>query len=171
MAQFEDQTQEEQLAQTKIKARISSEDAGLIRKILDKGLGVLTSTEDNVRSIVSELTLPRELINYFVTQVDRTKSDVVNLIGREVSQFFQATNISEEVVKALSQMEISINAEIKFSHQTDKKEQGKKSQSSEPAISSLKLRTSVVEVEEKEKPKAKTAPRKRRSRKKEKSSS
>ncbi len=119
MSQKEKESSDINVDLAKIKTKLSQEDAGLLRKFLNKGKGVISSTEDNVRSIVGELTLPKELMNYFMTQIDRTKSDIVNLIGREVSQFLQATNVSEEVVKALSQLEISVKAEVKFRHSSE----------------------------------------------------
>ncbi len=119
MAQNDKKTSGDNVDLAKIKTKLTQEDAGLLRKFLNKGKGVISSTEDNVRSIVGELTLPKELMNYFMSQIDRTKTDIVNLIGREVSQFLQATNVSEEVVKALSQLEISVKAEVKFKHSSE----------------------------------------------------
>ncbi len=91
------------------------EDSSLIRRLVETGLAALVSTnESGERTIISPLTLPKEVINYAISQMDRTKSEVVTLFGREFKRFLDATDLSEVVVKALSQMSLEIKAEIRF---------------------------------------------------------
>ena len=87
----------------------------LLSRLIDSGLELLVSTgENNEKSGLRPLALPKELINYFFSQMDRGKSEVVSMIGREFKRFLEATDLSEEVVKAMSQMSVEVKAEIKF---------------------------------------------------------
>ncbi len=86
-----------------------------IRRLIESGLGVLVSTnEDGERTAIRPLTLPKEIINILVGQIDRSKSEIVSLFGREFKRFLEATDLSEEVVKALSQLTVEVKAEISF---------------------------------------------------------
>ncbi|RJO70329.1 MAG: hypothetical protein C4523_05605 [Myxococcales bacterium] len=97
----------------------------LIRRLIDTGLGALIAAgEEGGRTIVSPLTLPKEIISYLVNQIERGKTEVVALFGREFKRFLEATDISEEVVKAMSQMRLEIKAEITFTKADEKNEDG-----------------------------------------------
>lgn len=87
----------------------------LFSRLIDSGLELLVSTGENSEKIgLKPLALPKELINYFFSQMDRGKSEIVSMIGREFKRFLEATDLSEEVVKAMSQMSVEVKAEIKF---------------------------------------------------------
>jgi len=95
----------------------SKEESGrrLFSRLIDSGLELLVSTgENNEKSGIKPLALPKELINYFFSQMDRGKSEIVSMVGREFKRFLEATDLSEEVVKAMSQMSVEVKAEIKF---------------------------------------------------------
>lgn len=95
--------------------RNQGEKSTLIRRLIDSGLSILESTtEDGERIAIHPLALPKEFINTVISQVDRGKSEVVALFGREFKRFLDATDLSEEVVKALKQMSIEVKAEISF---------------------------------------------------------
>ncbi len=87
----------------------------LFRRLIDSGLGVLLNTsEEGEKVTVKPFALPKELINYLIGQADRSKSEIISLFGREFKRFLEATDLSEEVVKALSQMTIEVKAEVNF---------------------------------------------------------
>ncbi len=88
--------------------------SGLLRRLIEEGMGALKKPEDGGRNYLSALTLPKELGLLFLNQADRAKQEIVNLFGREFSRFLDATDISDEIVKALSRMSIEINAEVRF---------------------------------------------------------
>jgi|GEM_PF-4333356 len=88
--------------------------SGLLRRLIEEGMGALKKPEEGGRNYLSALTLPKELGLLFINQADRAKQEIVNLFGREFSRFLDATDISDEIVKALSRMSIEINAEVRF---------------------------------------------------------
>ena len=52
------------------------------------------------------------------------KHEIIVIIGNEVKNFLNASNLSEEVVKALSQVEVEVNATIKFKTAKDEGSDG-----------------------------------------------
>ena len=86
-----------------------------IRRLLDTGLAALVSTSENgEKTIVSPLSLPKDLIAHAFSSIDRTKNDMVGMFGREFKRFLEATDLSEVLVKTLSQMSVELKAEIRF---------------------------------------------------------
>lgn len=95
----------------------SKEEVGkrLLGRLIDSGLDMLVSTsEDGEKTTIRPLALPKEVISYFVSQIDRSKSEIVTLFGREFKRFLEATDLSEEVVKAMSQLSVEVKAEFRF---------------------------------------------------------
>ncbi len=89
---------------------VGEDERSMWRKWLDNGLSVL----DSDRNRIARLVMPKELMTGILGNLDRMKHEIIVIIGNEVKNFLNASNLSEEVVKALSQMEIEVNANIKF---------------------------------------------------------
>jgi hypothetical protein len=85
-----------------------------MRKALVAGAGALFLTEEGIRSLVGELKLPKELIGTLLAQADRTKQDVVRVLGEEVRRFLESAALHEELGKLLSDMTIEVKAEVRL---------------------------------------------------------
>ena len=85
-----------------------------MRKALVAGAGALFLGEEGIRSMVGELKLPKELIGSLLAQADRTKQDVVRVLGEEVRRFLESAALHEELAKLLTDMVIEVKAEVKL---------------------------------------------------------
>ncbi len=104
--------------------RMENMDGGsssILRRLIGEGMGALKKPEEGVKNALSALTLPKDLALLFVNQADKAYQEIISRFGKEFSRFLDATDISEEIVKALSQMKVEVNAEISFKHINDKK--------------------------------------------------
>lgn len=107
-------------ADERIEIKGGEEGRTLLSRIIDSGLDLLIQTnEDGGKTTIKPFALPKEVISYFISQIDRAKSDIVSLFGREFKRFLEATDLSEEVVKAMSQMNIEIKAQISFTRNSE----------------------------------------------------
>ncbi len=70
--------------------------------------------EGVIKNLVSELKLPREIVNHLMSQIDETKQATLKLIGKEVRQFFENTNLSEELANLLSQLSFEVSTKVRF---------------------------------------------------------
>ena len=95
------------------------EGKGIFRKIINTSKGVITSTEGGLRNMVGEITLPGEIISYMTKSIDRAKNEIVRMISDEVRQFLNHLNLTEEMVKAMSNLSIEVSAQIKFKNDGD----------------------------------------------------
>lgn len=85
-----------------------------MRKALVAGVGALFLTEEGIRNLVGELKLPKELIGALLAQADRTKQDVVRILGEELRRFFESAQLHEEILKLLTNVTIEVKTEIKL---------------------------------------------------------
>ena len=66
------------------------------------------------KNIVSEMKLPREIMNHLTSQIDDTKQATLKLVGKEVRQFFENTNLAEEMANLLSQLSFEVSTKVRF---------------------------------------------------------
>ncbi len=85
-----------------------------MRKALVAGFGALFLTEEGIRNLVGELKLPKELIGALLAQADRTKQDLVRILGEEVRRFLESSQLHEELFKLLTDVTIEVKTEIKL---------------------------------------------------------
>jgi hypothetical protein len=59
-------------------------------------------------------SLSREALSYLLQQGDRGKKEVVRIVAQEVNEFLRNMDLSSEVLKVLSNLQIEVNASVKF---------------------------------------------------------
>lgn len=84
----------------------------LFRKVIVSGVGALFMTEEGIRSMVKELKLPKEVIGAVLAQADRTKGEVVRVVGTEVRSFLESTRMREDLLDLLTQLRFEVKAEV-----------------------------------------------------------
>jgi len=85
-----------------------------IEKGFEAGMGTLSRTDEALRGVVAEGKLPREIVSYVFTAIDDTKNGMMRVVGREVRDFLQATDLAHEFQKALTSLSFEIKTEIRF---------------------------------------------------------
>lgn len=85
-----------------------------IEKGFEAGMGTLNRTDEALRGVVAEGKLPREVVSYVFSAIDDTKNGMMRVVGREVRDFLQATDLSKELQKALTSLSFEIKTEIRF---------------------------------------------------------
>jgi len=86
----------------------------LIKRVLDVGYGKISEGPENVRNFVSELKLPKEVLNLLVAHIEETKNGLYRTVARELRDFLENTNLSEEMSKVLSSVALEIRTEVRF---------------------------------------------------------
>lgn len=87
----------------------------------DKDRGVLgvsdfvrRAIENTVGSVQSTGTLSKEALQYVIQQGDRGRREVVRIVASEVGDFLRKTDLSQEVTKILTSVQMEFSATIKF---------------------------------------------------------
>ena len=85
----------------------------MIRRTVERSVNAVLHSEDERRRFFSSL-LPRDFLNNVAAQVDSTKRDAVQMIGREMQQFLQNLNVGEEIRKILTSVSFEVATTVRF---------------------------------------------------------
>lgn len=97
-----------------IRRRLETFVPELVRKSFAAGLGAVFSTEEGIRKITKDMPLPKELASYVANTAGAGKDEVMRVMAREVREFLQTVNFSEEIAKMLTMLSFEVKTEIRF---------------------------------------------------------
>lgn len=97
-----------------VRQRLESLIPEMVKKTFAAGLGAVFTTEDGFRRLTKDLSLPKEVASYLASTAGSTKDEIIRIIAREVHEFLNTINLSEEVAKLLTTLSFEIKTEIRF---------------------------------------------------------
>ena len=97
-----------------IRRRLETFVPELVRNTFAAGLGALFTTEEGIRKITRDIPMPKELASYVASTAGAGKDEVMRVMAREVREFLQTLNFSEEIAKMLTMLSFEIKTEIRF---------------------------------------------------------
>jgi hypothetical protein len=68
----------------------------------------------DMRHRVSELKLPKEALALLLSQLEESKNGLYRALAKELRDFLEQTNFTEELVAALTKLTFEIRTEIRF---------------------------------------------------------
>lgn len=86
-----------------------------VKRFFLLGLGTLLFTEEGIKNVLKEMKMPRDVIRHAGEQANRTKKELFEVLTRELRGFLKQMNISQEIKRALSGLEVKISTEVTFS--------------------------------------------------------
>ena len=86
----------------------------LIKKVVASGMSSPFLSEDQLKSYLSGLNLPKEVISQILRGAQKSKQELVQKVGGEFSKLIQKIDIVKEIKTALREHKISIHADIEF---------------------------------------------------------
>lgn len=85
----------------------------LVKKTFSAGMGAVFSTEEGIRKIAREVSLP-DVVGYVASSADGAKDKVFEIVARETRDFLANLNVTEEIAKLLTTLSFEIKTEIRF---------------------------------------------------------
>jgi hypothetical protein len=85
----------------------------LVKKTFAAGMGAVFSTEEGIRRIAREVSLP-DVVGYVASSADGAKDKVFEVIARETRDFLANLNLTDEIAKLLTTLSFEIKTEIRF---------------------------------------------------------
>jgi hypothetical protein len=86
-----------------------------IRKVFALGVSAAFMTEESIRIYLSELKLPKEILNVVLQSAQKSKEEVTTRVGKEISGLIQKIDIVSEFSKFAESHKFKITAEIEIS--------------------------------------------------------
>jgi hypothetical protein len=85
----------------------------LVKKTFAAGMGAVFSTEEGIRKIAREVSLP-DVVGYVANSADGAKDKVFEIVARETREFLSNLNLTDEIAKILTTLSFEIKTEIRF---------------------------------------------------------
>lgn len=85
-----------------------------VRKVAVAGLGALFMTEEGIRGLAGQLKLPKEALQFLLSQAEKTKDDLGRVISEEVRKFLQSDRMKDELLKLLTGMTVEVKAQVRL---------------------------------------------------------
>lgn len=80
---------------------------------------VRRAIENTMGSVQSTGSLSREALSYLLQQGDRGKREVVRIVAHEVGEFLRGVDLSGEIIKVLSGIQLDVSASVRFKPTAD----------------------------------------------------
>ncbi len=98
----------------KLRERLEGLIPGLVKRTLEAGVGAVLNTEEGIRRITRDMPLPKDVAGYLANTAQSTKDEVMRIMAREIREFLQSVNLSEEIAKMLTTLSFEVKTEIRF---------------------------------------------------------
>lgn len=86
----------------------------IVRRAVELGVEKTLEAPDNVKQLVGDLKLPKEIAHYLLTQIDETKNGLFRVVAKEIRDFLEHTNFAGEMQKILTTVQFEVNTTIRF---------------------------------------------------------
>lgn len=84
----------------------------MLKKVMSVGLGAAFMTEESVRSALSGLNLPKEVLTSILQGANRGKEEFLNKVGNETIKLISKIDFVKEASRFVEEHKFRINAEI-----------------------------------------------------------
>lgn len=86
----------------------------LVERAVESGVEKLAEQPENLRNFISELKLPKEVLQDVYGQIDDTKNGLYRVVAKEIRDVLEQTHVADEIVRALTRLSFEIKTEIRF---------------------------------------------------------
>ena len=83
------------------------------------GFGTLFMNEELVGRIMDELRLPREWLSTILSQTEKARKNIAEILKNELRKFLEGLDLQKELTKILTSMILEVKTEIRFVPTTD----------------------------------------------------
>jgi hypothetical protein len=84
----------------------------IFKKIISAGIGAAFMTEESIRSYLSELKLPKDVIGMLLQGAQKSKDDLMDRVGNEVIKIIQKIDFVSEASRFVEEHKFRITAEV-----------------------------------------------------------
>ena len=84
----------------------------VIKKLITAGVGAAFMTEESIRAYVSELKLPKDVLNYILQGASKSKGELMDRVGNEIVRIISKIDFVSEASKFVEEHKFKISAEV-----------------------------------------------------------
>src|SRR5512141_2385140 len=76
----------------------------LVKRTFYAGLGAVFTTEEGIRRLAQDFSLPKDVANYLINSAQSTKDELFRIVAKEMREFRDSVNIGNEIAKLLTSL-------------------------------------------------------------------
>jgi len=99
--------------------RIDGGISEFIKRTLLAGVGAVFMTEEGIRSMLGDMKLPKEAVQFALRQVARTKEEMFKAVAGEIRSFLESTRLADELRHLLTNISLEISTKVRFVDEAD----------------------------------------------------
>jgi hypothetical protein len=84
----------------------------MLKRVMSVGLGAAFMTEESVRTALSGMNLPKEVLSTILQGASRSKEEFLNKVGNETIKLLSKIDFVKEASRFVEEHKFRINAEI-----------------------------------------------------------
>ncbi|MBL6990174.1 MAG: hypothetical protein ISR65_10370 [Bacteriovoracaceae bacterium] len=88
--------------------------ADVIKKVVSIGVGAAFMTEDAVKSLLSDLPIPKDIISGLVNNAKSAKEEFVQSLGSEMRNYLAKLDVKKVIDDVVDRYDIEITSTIKL---------------------------------------------------------
>lgn len=88
--------------------------ADLIKRLINTGLGAALMTEDLIKGAISDIPLPKELLEKILQNAKNSKEEVVDRVGKVVDEFLHHIDWRKELDRVLDNYDVEMRASFRL---------------------------------------------------------
>ncbi len=86
----------------------------VLRRTFYAGVGAVFTTEEGIRKLASEVSMPKDVATYLISSAQGTKKELFRIVAQEMRGFLEGLNLTEEMQRVLTTVSFEIKTEIRF---------------------------------------------------------
>ncbi len=86
--------------------------ADFLKKVLATGIGAAFMTEEHIRGYLTDLKLPKDMIQFMLAGASKSKDELMNKVGNEVIKIISKIDFVKEASRFVEEHKFRITAEI-----------------------------------------------------------
>lgn len=84
----------------------------LFKKVISAGVGAAFMTEETIRSYLSELKLPKDVLGTVIQGAQKSKDELMDRVGNEIIKIVQKIDFVKEASRFVEEHKFRITAEV-----------------------------------------------------------
>jgi len=93
------------------RGRVVSE---MVKRLFVAGMGALFTSEEGIRRLATEFSLPKDVASFLISQGRSTKNELFRIMAREFREFLNSINLGQEITKALTSLTFEVKMQIRL---------------------------------------------------------
>jgi len=86
----------------------------LVQRLFVAGMGAVFTSEEGIRKLASEVSLPKDVTKYLVSQAQTTREQLFRIVARELRSFLESINLGAELTKILTSLTFEIKMQVRL---------------------------------------------------------